>query len=740
MDKTKTKLAAFFDDDEDSSFPQKPVDEAKLSQYTSGTVRKSRREKEQEAAEAKKREEEEHAAKAYAEFLDTFQGDDASRRKRSTFVKAGSDGTEYNLLKAGEGSSSLARATTMERSTSPSPGAPKPKGKRAMDAFLEEIKREQAEREAKYGRQSQSHGRSITALAAYEGQSGSKDRGDPQTSNVFVANLPPHVTEETLGNFFARVGPVGSVKIMWPRSDATVGPGADMTASRRSKAGLSGFVSFMKRRDAEEALREFDGYDWGGSVLRVGWSKAVPLAAKPKYVAPPYHRGREKSRSRSHSRERRTSRSRDHRYKSMRQSRSRSYDRGKGRSRSRSRRRSRSRTRRYSSSSRSSRRRYSRSPLSRAHTEEEEAITDTFIRAVAAEVKGQDSKFEDALRERERNNPKYAFLLHKNHRRHAFYRGLIESDRNLKPEFDDEGYNSIYSTDSAEESERERSRRNRLGKLAKRRFEAMLRGMSGKRGEIARCMAFSLEHAEAAHEVADIIVSSLLVDGTAVPRKVARLHLICDILHNSAAPIPSAWRFRQEFQSRLGIVFDHLANIYHSFPGRMTAETFKKQIVAVVEVWEDWIVFSPEFTTELRQRLEGAATPSEAKTVENVGQHEEQKASFTSRFKQSSFKLATDVPSVVGEAADDVDGKPVDVDGEPMEDVDGEPMEDVDGEPLDDVDGEPMEGVDGDPIPDDLDGEPLDDVDGEPADVDGMPVDIDGEPVDDVDGIPVLDA
>lgn len=63
---------------------------------------------------------------------------------------------------------------------------------------------------------------------AYEGQSGSKDRGDPevslsslatslgvdqstQTSNVFVANLPPHVNEQALGNFFARAGPVGSV-------------------------------------------------------------------------------------------------------------------------------------------------------------------------------------------------------------------------------------------------------------------------------------------------------------------------------------------------------------------------------------------------------------------------------------------------------------------------------------------------------------------------------------------------
>lgn len=71
---------------------------------------------------------------------------------------------------------------------------------------------------------------------------------------------------------------------MWPRTDVTVGPGADMTSTRRAKSvGLSGFVSFMKRKDAERALREFDGFDWGGSILRVGWSKAVPVAAKPMY-------------------------------------------------------------------------------------------------------------------------------------------------------------------------------------------------------------------------------------------------------------------------------------------------------------------------------------------------------------------------------------------------------------------------------------------------------------------------
>ena len=65
------------------------------------------------------------------------------------------------------------------------------------------------------------------------------------------------------------------------------------------------------------------------------------------------------------------------------------------------------------------------------------------------------------------------------------------------------GNNSVYSSDSEEESEREQSRKNVLGYTARQRFEAMLRALSGKRGEIARCMTFSLEHAEAAHEVWD---------------------------------------------------------------------------------------------------------------------------------------------------------------------------------------------------------------------------------------------
>lgn len=246
-------------------------------------------------------------------------------------------------------------------------------------------------------------------------------------------------------------------------------------------------------------------------------------------------------------------------------------------------------------------------------------------------------------------------------------------------------------------------------------------------------------------KIVDIIIASLLVDRTPVPRKVARLHLICDILHNSAAPLPMAWKFRQEFQARLGLVFDHFSTIYHSFPGRITAETFKKQISAVVDIWDDWIVFPPEFTRELRMRLEGMAVQKmEEVEVKEEVQTEESASSFKSKFKSkftaSSFKPAEEVEEVpqaiVGSAAaedDDDDGEPMDVgsdvDGEPAgEDLDGEPIaDDVDGEPIvQDIDGVPMaEDIDGTPIVEDLDGEPMEDVDGEPMDdIDGAPVQI----------------
>ena len=91
--------------------------------------------------------------------------------------------------------------------------------------------------------------------------------------------------------------------------------------------------------------------------------------------------------------------------------------------------------------------------------------------------------------------------------------------------------------------------------MARKRLEAGLRAMTGEREQIARLMEFAMNHADAVDEVsviksrpmlcgrndadgssiqvADVICQSLQIESTAVPRKLARLYLISDILHNS---------------------------------------------------------------------------------------------------------------------------------------------------------------------------------------------------------------
>lgn len=71
-------------------------------------------------------------------------------------------------------------------------------------------------------------------------------------------------------------------QIMYPREHrpADLGPGA--------RYNLVGFVSYMRREDAEYAIREADGATWGGPgsngpVLRTGWGKAVAIPPRARF-------------------------------------------------------------------------------------------------------------------------------------------------------------------------------------------------------------------------------------------------------------------------------------------------------------------------------------------------------------------------------------------------------------------------------------------------------------------------
>ena len=105
-----------------------------------------------------------------------------------------------------------------------------------------------------------------------------------------AGTLPLHPADERTVHHF-------QVKIMYPRLDD---PRSNADASELGvrrvgiRAGLSGFVAYMKRTDAEQAIKDFDGLDWGGSILKVGWSKAVPIPRMPIFGQSPSRRAPER--------------------------------------------------------------------------------------------------------------------------------------------------------------------------------------------------------------------------------------------------------------------------------------------------------------------------------------------------------------------------------------------------------------------------------------------------------------
>lgn len=115
-----------------------------------------------------------------------------------------------------------------------------------------------------------------TSAASYRDTadlSGSFDNGDPTTTNLYLGNLCPKITEQQLMEIFGKYGPLASIKIMWPRSE-----------EEKSRGRNCGFVAYMSRRDAERALRQLNGRTVLGYEMKLGWGKSVPITSHPIYI------------------------------------------------------------------------------------------------------------------------------------------------------------------------------------------------------------------------------------------------------------------------------------------------------------------------------------------------------------------------------------------------------------------------------------------------------------------------
>ena len=68
----------------------------------------------------------------------------------------------------------------------------------------------------------------------------------------------------------------------------------------------------------------------------------------------------------------------------------------------------------------------------------------------------------------------------------------------------------LDSEDEEKERNREHLKKGALGRIARQRFESMLRQITFQRGTIARAMAFAIDHADAADEVCMMNIISLI--------------------------------------------------------------------------------------------------------------------------------------------------------------------------------------------------------------------------------------
>lgn len=254
--------------------------------------------KEQE--ELRKKEEEEAAANAFKEFVETFQ--EAPSNVSKVWVKAGTydagsrreDNREKGKLykptskieekssaeKAQEYAKLLANDSSKKDLSSKKKSQEKKKSN--LELFKEELRQIQEEREERHKYKSQA--RSMLPpqsssdndpIFTKESESGSFDNGDPNTTNLYLGNLNPKISEQQLMELFGKYGPLASIKIMWPRSE-----------EEKSRGRNCGFVAYMSRKDADRALRSLNGKDVMGYEMKLGWGKSVPILTHPIYIPP----------------------------------------------------------------------------------------------------------------------------------------------------------------------------------------------------------------------------------------------------------------------------------------------------------------------------------------------------------------------------------------------------------------------------------------------------------------------
>ncbi|XP_055935383.1 U2 snRNP-associated SURP motif-containing protein-like [Argiope bruennichi] len=634
-------------------------------------------------------EEEKAAAEVYEEFLASFD-EPVKHGKlfvRGTVINAGS-GEEKPTVQTGKLYKPPKLAEVVKKPPEERPETAKEKAERIerqnkkkekekkksnLELFKEELRMIQEEREerhrlknvvkeqVKVGRPAEPVETQMRLADDYRYPSyGSYDTGDPTTTNLYLGNLNPKMTEQQLCEVFGRFGPLASVKIMWPRSE-----------EERARGRNCGFVAFMNRKDGERAMKNLNGKDVMSFEMKLGWGKAVPIPPHPIYIPPamveltlppppsglPFNAQLDKK---------------------------------------------------------------DRHKLWPGEPETKESFEQLLSNAVVKVVIPTERSllclihrmiefvvregpmFEAMIMNREINNPMFRFLFDNQSPAHVYYRwrlySILKGDHPSKwhtEEFSMFKNGSIWRPPPLnpylqgmpdelvdQQPPVPRPTEPKKGSLSdsqRDKFEDLLRHITPEKHKIAEVMIYCIDHAEAAEEIIDCIAEAIATPDAPLYKKIARLYLVSDILHNCSVKVANASFFRKGFQNKLPDIFKDLHEIFQGIEGRLRAEQFKQRVVSCFRAWEDWAIYPSEFLIKLQNLFLGLVPLSREG-------NEDSNSSQTTQVPNTD----TEIPS-----SDDIDGVPLstdDIDGVPLEGPLSEDRDDIDGVPLnEDLDGQPLE-------------------------------------------------
>jgi len=637
----------------------------------------------------------------YADFVDSFDVDDpgdkafvrAGTMEGGKFSQSGEPESKKRYVPGGGSSSSTKKKKGggfggIDLSAMGGVAKKTKKGKEPSqrELFLQEMKREQQDRDARLAGRKAGGGKfamgdrppgggslfDVAPPLGYNAGSGSHtDTGDNTTTNLYVGNIPPTVTEDILWRQFSVYGAIASVKIMWPRTD-----------EERARNRNCGFVQYMERQAAERGKNAMDGTKLEEFEMKIGWGKKVAKPLTPMYP-PGMGPGGQLSGAQP---------GLGQTFLGM------NVPQGPG-------------GQSYGAPDNSGRVIVVEPPSSG----EVMAVADTLAGFVACDGMG----IEGLIKEKEHGNPLFQFLFDTRSRDHTYYRwrcfslamgDTIEKWRAepfqmyvlgstwqppacpiVMPDLDVPGNRSFAEggRESAKKSESERGSHDKYeaerlqrrlererdadgrgrvldGQLSgnqRDQLEDMLRGLSSETLSVQDGMMWCLDHSEAANEIVEVIFEALMIPAaeSSIEKKLARIYLVSDILHNSSASVPKASRFRSGFESRLPEIFANLREAMLAIPGRITMLEMQDKISKVLDVWETWSIYTPSTLIQFRSAFTG-------KAIADVLDGEP--------LDESELSAPTAAPP------------PDDLDGEAIDDLDGEALSDVDGE---DLDGEPIE-------------------------------------------------